>query len=122
MRDSWGSFVSLLGGMGVVQMGQDVVGVWAAEASSLVAQSPEVAKGGKRRRDRVVGSTLHRGCVCPLKPWDLPRMAESSQPLQDPQAAVIPRGGKMGVPLTFLKIAVPREKAPGYYFVLVLRL
>lgn len=47
MRDSWGSFFSLLGGTGVVQMGQDVVGLWAAEASSLVAQSPEVAKGGK---------------------------------------------------------------------------
>lgn len=51
--------------MGVAQTGQDVVGLWAAEASCLVAQSPEVVKGGKRGQVMLVGSTLHKGWVYP---------------------------------------------------------
>lgn len=51
-------------------MGQDVVGLKATEASSLVAWSQEVIKGRKRRRDRVVGSMLHRGWVYPLMSRD----------------------------------------------------
>lgn len=43
-RDSCVSFFSLLGGIGVAHMGQDVVGLWAAEASSLAAR-------GARERD-----------------------------------------------------------------------
>lgn len=75
-------------------MGQDVVQLWAAEAS----RSPEVVKGGKRRQDRVVRSTLHRGWVYPfmsrdpgLKTVRLTMGAKNSQGLQDSQAVVIPR-------------------------------
>lgn len=42
-------------------MGQDVVGLWAAEASSLMAYGGGVVKGEKRRQDGVVGSMIHRG-------------------------------------------------------------
>lgn len=49
-RDSWDSFFSLLGWMEVAQMGQEVVGLWAAEASSLVAHGEVGRKGGKRRQ------------------------------------------------------------------------
>lgn len=48
-RDSWDSF-SLLGWMEVVQMGQDVVGLWAAQASSLVALWWGEVKGEREGR------------------------------------------------------------------------
>lgn len=51
MRDSYGSFFSLLGGIEVGQTGPDVVRLWAAEASSLMAHGGWVVKQGKRRRD-----------------------------------------------------------------------
>lgn len=131
-----GSSFSLLEGMGSAQMGQDVVGLGAAETHQ--AWWPLVhgadTKQGKRRQNGVVGNTGHRGWVycpprpraslCPgtldLRPWTLSWAAKGSQPLPGLPGCSHARKREKWLPLTFLlEIAMPK-KAPGRDLVLAL--
>lgn len=128
-EEQLGSFCSLLGGMEVAQMGQDVVGLWAAEASSLMAHGvikmgEEMAlPGGKEHTSRRLG-------VWPFRKSQNPLMSRNPRPkalgltvggLPGPPGYNHVQTKEKGLPVTFLfEIAMPKEKAPGRSLVLLL--
>lgn len=126
MRNSWGSFFSLLGGMEVARIGQDVVGLWVAEASRLVGHGG--IKIGEEKA--VLGGREHTSWklgVWPFRKSQNPLMSRDPRPT----ALGLTVGGlpgcnhvytrEKGLPVTFFfEIAMSKEKAPGCSLVLLL--
>lgn len=110
-------------------MGQDVVGLWAAEASSLMAHG-----GVKMGEERAVPSggerTSQRLGVWPFRKSQNALMSRDPRPkasgltvggLPGPPGGNHVQTREKGLPVTFLfKIAMPKEKAPGRSLVLLL--